>query len=202
MSKSSERPPATGSPKRTLGRWVRQIHFFASLGAAGLILFFAVTGFVAARSDLFDTDDRPVETSGGMLPPTVALEARGVADWLAAELPGRLCENSVEEEDQKIRFEMESVWSWHAISVDLETRRYVAETTPASWAGVAIGLHRGKWAGTAQRLLLDAASLALALTVLTGIYMAATHPSRLRRWLAIGLVTASMVLVIMFCLGR
>jgi hypothetical protein len=198
----STEPSGELRPIRSLSRWVRHIHFYSSLALAGLILFVATTGFIANRSDLLDTRARAVQKSEGTLPGDVALEAKPLADWFSNRFPGRLLAKSVEIDDSTLRFEMESVWAWHEITVNRSTRTYTVNTTPSTKISSLVGLHRGKWAGPAQRLLVDLTALALMVATCTGIYIGITHPVRSRRWAAIGLLAGSMLLVLLLCLNR
>jgi hypothetical protein len=194
--------PSVKPPVSAISWWVRQIHFFSSMAFAGLILFYASTGFMASRSNLFDTNERSVQRTEGTLPEGIALEAKALSAWLSERFPGRLLDKTVATDDSQIRFEMESVWSWHEVTVNRKTRTYVVNTTPSSKASSLMGLHRGKWAGPAQRLLMDATALALIVATCTGIFIGVTHPVRSRRWAAIALVATSVVLVFLLCLGR
>jgi hypothetical protein len=189
-------------PVSGISRWVRRIHFYSSMALAGLILFYASTGFMASRSNLFDTNERSIQKAEGALPEGIALEAKALSAWLSRSFPGRLQEKTVVTDDSQIRFEMESVWSWHEVTVDCKARTYVVNTTPSSKASSLMGLHRGKWAGPIQRLLMDATALALIVATCTGIFIGVTHPVRSRRWAAIALVAASVALVFLLCLGR
>lgn len=202
MSDNGESTESAWAKRRTFGWYVRQVHFWVSMLAAVLILFYATTGFIASRSNLFNLDEGHPQHSEGTIPADVALDAPALAVWLSHDLPGRLREKSQLEDDRTIRFEMESVWSWHDVTVDRTTRHYTARTTPASWASTLIGLHRGKWASQGQRLVMDLTASSLALVILTGLYMALTHPLRSRRWAAASLLAVSLVLGILMCVCR
>jgi len=202
VTANGEQPSYSKRLKRPLAWWVRQVHFYVSMGSTVLLLFFVATGFIAARPDLFNTDDLPMEVSRGTIPADVPLEAPAIAKWLSTTFPGRFREKTVDRDDREIRFELESVWAWHAIAVEIQTRDYVAETTPSTWASATIGLHRGKWAGKLQRLLVDVTAMALLLVLVTGVGMTLTHPDRQRRWWAWGLMVFSALLVVLLCIGR
>jgi len=198
----TESPSGMSNALRSANRWVRQVHFYASLSLGGLFLFHAFTGFLANRADRFDAQERPLQRSQGALPGEVALDAPSLAAWLSGRHPGTLLEKSVEADEEAIRFEMESVWGWHAVTVERKTRTYTIDTTPSTKIDALVYLHRGKWAGPWQRRLVDLTALALCAVTCTGIFLGIRHPVRSKRWAAMGLVVGSFLLVLFLCLNR
>ncbi len=80
------------SPAPSLGfDWqslYRRLHFYASLSLAAIILFYAVTGFMANRVNLFVAEGATrVATTVRQVPPAVPLTEDGLRAYLAGLLP-------------------------------------------------------------------------------------------------------------------
>ena len=76
-------PP--GPPPRDWAGLLRRVHYLASAPLALLILFYAVTGFVANRADLFQAEG--TAAAGRVLPPGTSLEPEHLGPVVAAMLP-------------------------------------------------------------------------------------------------------------------
>jgi NAD(P)H-flavin reductase/ferredoxin len=67
---------------------LRRWHFYASLSLAGLIMFYAVTGFIANRADLFHGEDTAtVKNAASTIPKGVALTADALTAYMSGVLP-------------------------------------------------------------------------------------------------------------------
>jgi ferredoxin-NADP reductase/ferredoxin len=252
----------------------RRVHFYASLSLAALILFYAITGFIANRMNLFTAEEgRLTEASARTVPDSVALaeeplraflaslvppaarpagftqtdreivapyiipadgaepqhdlvvtvdrETRAVAidEWrrlpddlatdataLVAYLRGRLTGKpdlaNADENDTHLALDFGSVWGIHAVRVDKEKRRWQMTTSRPQLADVLIALHRGKYTGWLQKLLVDATAVLLSFVTLSGVAMGLTTPARRRRWMTAALVVGSLVLLAVLVWGR
>ena len=104
--------------------WTRYIHVYASLAMSVLFLFFGLSGFLASRPELFNSETRIA------VPANIKLEQAELSGYLKAKLPGGVAvkDYSVKDESAAIRFEDESGGRF-SVNVNMADRSYtVAES--------------------------------------------------------------------------
>jgi ferredoxin-NADP reductase len=82
----------------------RRVHFYASVSLASLILFYAVTGFIANRVNLFVAEGMTrIAPAARQVPEAVPLTEVGLRSYLAGILPPTAQCTACEESDQEVR---------------------------------------------------------------------------------------------------
>jgi ferredoxin-NADP reductase/ferredoxin len=243
--------------------WIRHVHVYASLVMSVLFLFFGVSGFLASRPALFNSETRlsvpenikieQAELTGYLkakLPSGVtvkdfslqnesasiqfedtkgtrfdvevnlpdrsytvteshplpedsgSLTALQLAERLAGRYSGKLDAGSVEEDNEQLHFNVESVWADTAVIVDKTQKRYEVHQAKSRWAAALVQLHRGKKSSPVQRVLIDLTGIFMAVATLTGIIMGVQSRNPVMRNTALILVAVSVVLTIIMVLNR
>jgi CDP-4-dehydro-6-deoxyglucose reductase len=243
--------------------WTRHVHVYASLAMSVLFLFFGISGFLASRPSLFNSETRlevpanikleqaelsgylkaklPAgvavkdfsakdelasmrfeDESGGQFNVQVNLQDRSytvaeshplptdsdnqpalqLAKKLAKKYPGKLEEASVEEADNKLQFNVESVWATTEVIVDKAAKRYEIRQSINRWAAALVQLHRGNKSSPIQRVLIDLTGILMALATLTGMIMGVQSRNPVIRITAFILIGISIALTGVMIINR
>lgn len=142
------------APGRDWPGLIRRLHYIASAPLALIILFYAVTGFIANRSALFLGES--TSTAEHVVPAGVALEQASLAPVLAAMLPpGAELRSFASGADPSALFADNRGRAWKlsvnasSRSVRIEERGELPADTPLTPAGVAAAL-AGRLSGEAD----------------------------------------------------
>jgi ferredoxin-NADP reductase/ferredoxin len=104
--------------------WTRHVHVYASLAMSVLFLFFGISGFLASRPELFNSETRIA------VPANITLEQAELAGYLKAKLPAGVAVKDFSKKDESavLQFEDESGGRF-TVDVNLSDRSYtVAES--------------------------------------------------------------------------
>lgn len=152
-------------------KWARTLHIYLSLFGLVLLLFFAVTGFMMNHPGWFGLDDTQTRDYSAQLP----LSIIGAQDKLAiveklrsdAAVTGFLDSYSVQGASIFLTFKSPGR------QFDIEITRATGEAQITyEWHGLAARiteLHRGIDAGPVWRRVIDATSILLMTTIVTGV---------------------------------
>ncbi len=184
--------------------WTRSIHVYASLAMSVLFLFFGISGFLASRPELLNSEDRSnaVEESHALPAGSDAMTSLQLAQQLAKKYPGKLEVGSIEDADKKLQFNVESVWATTEVIVDKAQKRYESRQTKNRWAAALVQLHRGNKSNPIQRVLIDLTGVLMAIATLTGIIMGVQSRNPIMRNTAWILVGISIVLTAIMIINR
>ncbi|MEI6644485.1 MAG: PepSY-associated TM helix domain-containing protein [bacterium] len=188
--------------------WIRHIHVYASLAMSVLFLFFGVSGFLASRPSLFNSEVNVKDQSCTVLESHPLSEdlaiqpALQLAQKLARKYPGKLDVGSVEEDTKHLQFTVESVWANTDVNVDKTLKRYESRQSKNHWAAALVQLHRGHKSSPIQRILVDLASLFMIIASLTGILMGAQSRNPVIRNTAFILIGISFALAMVMIINR
>jgi benzoate/toluate 1,2-dioxygenase reductase subunit len=100
----------------------RRWHGIASMLMAAVILFYAVTGFIANRSDLFSSLGGPSPTSERAVPAQVGLARATLEPWILGTLPAGATVGSWEETGGAITATAQLGSDEHVVSIDTTSR--------------------------------------------------------------------------------
>jgi len=184
--------------------WTRYVHVYASLVMSGLFLFFGLSGFLASRPELFNSEDRgyTVEESHALPAGSDAMTALQLAQKLAQKYPGKLDAGSVEDDAKQLQFNVESVWASTAVIVDKTQKRYEIRQSKNRWAAALVQLHQGEKSSPMQRVLIDLTGWLMAIATLTGMVMGVQSRNPVMRNTAWVLVGISLVLTAIMVINR
>jgi hypothetical protein len=165
-------------------KWARDIHIYLSLFGLVLLLFFAVTGFMMNHSDWFDLDSTQTGNYTAKLPlPMIAAQDKlAIVEELRkdAAVTGFLDSYAVQGASIFLTFKSPGR------QFDIEITRATGEAQITyEWHGLAdriTELHRGIDAGPVWRLVIDATSILLIITITTGVTLWLMIP----KWRAYG----------------
>lgn len=169
----------TGRPIRTrrsksLQRWSRIIHVYASMFSLLVVLFFAITGVTLNHPDwTFGTSNSRTETVGDL--PDGWNNGTEV-DWLVvsehlraeAGVRGSISSFDGDPSDASITFQGPGYQADAFIKGD---GTYDLTVTSQGAMAVINDLHKGRHTGTSWRWLIDASGIGLALVALSGMFL-------------------------------
>jgi ferredoxin-NADP reductase/ferredoxin len=188
--------------------WIRHVHVYASLAMSVIFLFFGVSGFLASRPSLFNSevnvqDQSYTVTQSQPLSDDLAIQpALQLAQKLAQKYPGKLDGGSVEDHPEKLQFTVESVWANTDIIVDKKQKRYESRQSKNHWSSALVQLHRGNKSSPIQRGMIDLAGWFMIIASLTGIIMGVQSRNPIMRNTAWILVGISIVLTAIMVINR
>src|SRR6266498_2005488 len=165
---------------RTFVAWTRTIHIYLTMGALGLMLFFAVTGFTVNHEDWFGATTPRTRNVSGVTP----------AEWVKAEDKLRIVEHlrsgfgvngammDFESEEEKLHVVFKGPGRVCEATVSrLDGRTEVEIKTFGLW-GRMNDLHRGRDAGEGWRWVIDVSAGLIVLAAVTGVILWLALPKR------------------------
>lgn len=158
---------------RLLVKWARTVHLYLTLFALGLLLFFAVTGFMLNHEDWFSPAEPYADEKKGMLPATILTEPDklAVVELLRSEYGavGPLSTFEVEDDHLRVLFKRPGTQVEASIRRDDGT----VEVTRKTWgtSGLMLDLHRGKDVSGPWHLIIDFVAVIYLVLATTGLTM-------------------------------
>jgi hypothetical protein len=154
-------------------KWARTVHLYAALFALGLVLFFALTGFMLNHEDWFSPRDPYTRTWTGTAPTGLLQEPDklAVVEALRKDVGAFGVVDAFEIEDERLRVLFKKPGA--TLEAVIERGSGAVEMTCESRGivGLILDLHRGKVTGAAWSWVIDSACLALALISGTGLVL-------------------------------
>ena len=154
-------------------KWARTVHLYAALLALGLVLFFALTGFMLNHEDWFSPRDPYTSTWTGTVPTGLLQDPDklGVVEALRKDAGAFGVVDAFEVEDDRLRILFKRPGSTLEALV-LRTSGNVEMTCESrGLVGLILDLHRGKVTGSSWSLVIDSTCVALALISATGLVL-------------------------------
>jgi len=171
-------------------KWARDFHIYLSLFGLVLLLFFAVTGFMMNHSDWFNLDATQTRNYTAHLPlPLVQSQDKlAIVEHLRhdAAVTGFLDSYTVRGTSIFLTFKSPG----RQFDIEITAATGEAQIT-YEWHGLAdriTELHRGIDAGPAWRLVIDATSILLISSIVTGVTLWLMIP----KWRAYGLAAIAV----------
>jgi hypothetical protein len=173
---------------REIFKWARTFHIYISLLGFLMFLFFAVTG-IALNHDSFGFDKPQATTTQVKLPLAVLKtgDQNAIASSLrdAANIRMPVSQYSAQPDEIDVAFAGPGKRVQAVINPSDGTANLTIESR--GLAGILADLHKGAESGAVWRSILDAISVLLGLSSLTGLIMLLTLPKRQR----LGLIAAT-----------
>jgi uncharacterized protein len=158
---------------RRLLKWSRLVHVYLTLFGLGLILFFAVTGFMLNHEDWFmPTEPRSSSTEGGV--PTALLQPvdrLGVVEALRNQFGATGAMNSFREDDESVQVEFVRPGMRAVAEVRVNDGKTTLQTESRGFSAVLTDLHKGKSAGWIWGLVIDGVCVLFLIIAVTGLVL-------------------------------
>jgi hypothetical protein len=154
-------------------KWARTVHLYAALFALGLVLFFALTGFMLNHEDWFSPREPYTKTWTGTVPTGLLLEPDrlGVVETLRKEVGAFGVVDAFEVEEDRLRVLFKKPGATLEALIERGSGSVEMTSESRGILGLILDLHRGKVTGGAWSLIIDSACLALALISGTGLIL-------------------------------
>ena len=167
--------PDLKTVKRGTNIWSRTLHVYMSMAAFLLVLFFGITGITLNHPTWSIGDSVTMTTKSGTLPMPVttngAVDYLSISEYARNSLGASGDVQSHESTDTEARITYRKPGYSADIAVDLTTGEYTFTADQQGMLGVLNDLHKGRYADSAWKWLIDVAGLLLVLISITGVVL-------------------------------
>ncbi len=185
---------APSQAKAKFSKWMRLIHIYSSMLVLILLLFFAATGITLNHPDWQSALGASSAQQQLQLPDTLqqlewtddalqqATQAGKIADWLRQQhqVEGAVFNFNFEPEEQLLELDFKRPAGYSNAVIELDSGQVELSTEFAGTLALLNDLHKGRYAGTSWKWLIDLTAVACLLFGLTGFYLLWRQPSRRR----------------------
>ena len=180
-----------------MSRFLRWLHIYVSMTVLVVFVFFALTGITLNHPDWQLQAGKQSDSRQLQLPAALtglefsadqlqqAEQAKQIADWLRAEhqIQGAVFAFSYDPDEQLLELDFKQPAGFANAQIALDSG--VVELTAEFGGYLALlnDLHKGRYAGTAWKWLIDVVAIACLVFALSGFYLLWRQPAR--RWLGV-----------------
>ncbi len=180
-----------------MSRVLRWLHIYVSMTVLVVFVFFALTGITLNHPDWQLDAGKQIDSRQLQLPAALtglefsadqlqqAEQAKQIADWLRAEhqIQGAVFAFSYDPDEQLLELDFKQPAGFANAQIALDSG--VVELTAEFGGYLALlnDLHKGRYAGTAWKWLIDVVAIACLVFALSGFYLLWRQPAR--RWLGV-----------------
>lgn len=180
-----------------MSRVLRWLHIYVSMAVLVVFVFFALTGITLNHPDWQLQAGKQSDSRQLQLPAALtglefsadqlqqAEQAKQIADWLRAEhqIQGAVFAFSYDPDEQLLELDFKQPAGFANAQIALDSG--VVELTAEFGGYLALlnDLHKGRYAGTAWKWLIDVVAIACLVFALSGFYLLWRQPAR--RWLGV-----------------
>ena len=180
-----------------MSRVLRWLHIYVSMTVLVVFVFFALTGITLNHPDWQLDAGKQSDSRQLQLPAALtglefsadqlqqAGQAKQIADWLRAEhqIQGAVFAFSYDPDEQLLELDFKQPAGFANAQIALDSG--VVELTAEFGGYLALlnDLHKGRYAGTAWKWLIDVVAIACLVFALSGFYLLWRQPAR--RWLGV-----------------
>ena len=180
-----------------MSRFLRWLHIYVSMTVLVVFVFFALTGITLNHPDWQLGAGKQSDSRQLQLPAALtglefsadqlqqAEQAKQIADWLRAEhqIQGAVFAFSYDPDEQLLELDFKQPAGFANAQIALDSG--VVELTAEFGGYLALlnDLHKGRYAGTAWKWLIDVVAIACLVFALSGFYLLWRQPAR--RWLGV-----------------
>ncbi len=180
-----------------MSRVLRWLHIYVSMTVLVVFVFFALTGITLNHPDWQLQAGKQSDSRQLQLPAALtglefsadqlqqAEQAKQIADWLRAEhqIQGAVFAFSYDPDEQLLELDFKQPAGFANAQIALDSG--VVELTAEFGGYLALlnDLHKGRYAGTAWKWLIDLVAIACLVFALSGFYLLWRQPAR--RWLGV-----------------
>lgn len=180
--------------KAQFSKWMRLIHIYSSMLVLILLLFFAATGITLNHPNWQSSLGARSAQQQLQLPEALqqlewtddtlqqATQAGKIADWLRQQhqVEGAVFNFSFEPDEQLLELDFKRPAGYSNAVIELDSGSVELSTEFAGTLALLNDLHKGRYAGTSWKWLIDITAAACLLFGLTGFYLLWRQPSRRR----------------------
>jgi uncharacterized protein len=186
---------------------MRLVHIYSSMLVVVLLLFFALTGITLNHPEWQSTQGVSSSRLQLQLPAELqslawsddalqqATQASKIADWLRQhhQVEGAVFNFSYDADEQLLELDFKRPAGYSNAVIELAAGEVDLTTEYAGTLALLNDLHKGRYAGTSWKWLIDLTAVACVLFGLTGFYLLWRQPSRRRS----GVNTAVLGVILM-----
>ncbi|OBP15732.1 hypothetical protein A5320_10600 [Rheinheimera sp. SA_1] len=173
---------------------MRLVHIYSSMLVLVLLLFFAVTGITLNHPEWQSTVGASSTSQQLQLPDALktlpwsddeleqAVQANKIAAWLRAQhqVEGAVFNFSYDPDEQLLELDFKRPAGYSTAVIELAAGQVELSTEYAGTLALLNDLHKGRYAGSSWKWLIDITGVACLLFGLTGFYLLWRQPSRRR----------------------
>jgi len=173
----------------------RTLHIYVSMFVLVIFMFFAVTGITLNHPDWQLTAGKSAGVLQLQLPAGLqqltfgeddlqnAAPAAQIADWLRREhqVQGAVFAFNYEPDEQLLELDFKQPAGFTTVQIELQSGAVSLEREFGGYLALANDLHKGRYAGTAWKWLIDLVAFACLLFAISGFYLLWRQPAR-RFW--------------------
>lgn len=185
---------ASSQTQARFSKWMRLIHIYSSMLVLILLLFFAATGITLNHPDWQSAWGASSAQQQLQLPEALqqlewtddalqqANQAGKIADWLRQQhqVEGAVFNFNFEPDEQLLELDFKRPAGYSNAVIELESGRVELNAEFAGTLALLNDLHKGRYAGSSWKWLIDITAVACLLFGLTGFYLLWRQPSRRR----------------------
>ena len=177
-----------------MSRLLRWLHIYISMAVLVVFVFFALTGITLNHPDWQLSAGKRSDDVQLQLPPALtalpfsddqlqqAAQAQQIADWLRAEqqVQGAVFAFSYDPAEQLLELDFKQPAGFANAQISLETGVVDLTREFGGYLALVNDLHKGRYAGTAWKWLIDIVAAACLLFAFSGFYLLWRQPAK--RW--------------------
>lgn len=177
-----------------MSRFLRWLHIYVSMVVLVVFVFFALTGITLNHPEWqLDAGKQSDSLQLQLPPPLVALgfaddqlqqaaQAQRIADWLRAEhqVQGAVFAFDYDPDAQLLELDFKQPAGFTNAQIAMDTGAVELSREFGGYLALLNDLHKGRYAGTAWKWLIDLVAVACLLFALSGFYLLWRQPGR--RW--------------------
>lgn len=179
---------------RLLARFLRWLHIYVSMAVFVVFVFFALTGITLNHPEWQIDAGKQSDSLQLKLPPTLAAlelhedqlqqaaQAQQIANWLRTEhqVQGAVFAFDYDPDAQLLELDFKQPAGFTNVQIALDTGAVELSHEFGGYLALLNDLHKGRYAGTAWKWLIDLVAVACLLFALSGFYLLWRQPGR--RW--------------------
>ena len=180
-----------------MSRFLRWLHIYVSMTVLVVFVFFALTGITLNHPDWQLQAGKHSDSRQLQLPAALAglefsadqlqqaAQAKQIADWLRAEhqVQGAVFAFSYDPDEQLLELDFKQPAGFANAQIALDSGAVELTAEFGGYLALLNDLHKGRYAGTAWKWLIDVVAVACLVFALSGFYLLWRQPAR--RWLGL-----------------
>lgn len=194
-----------------MSRFLRWLHIYVSMIVFVVFVFFALTGLTLNHPDWQLTAGQVSETTGFELPVALqgleftpdklqqAAQAQRIAAWLRTDqqVQGAVFAFDYDADEHLLELDFKQPAGFSNAQIELETGVVTLNREFGGYLALLNDLHKGRYAGTAWKWLIDLVAIACLIFAGSGFYLLWRQPAR-RWWGLQAVLTGAGVMLLVY----